>query len=239
MGAMRAALLSVTLCSDYTGFCYGGQGVVTGSLVRHSLCAANVSRRLPQAAGREFAPETYLVGGLTSVDVLDSRTEWWDSFRDGWLAHYRRTGEFAWDQYPCIRNRPLAPSPGVDLSASRLMLVSSGGFYVRESQAAFDAPNPLGDYSIRLLPTATPWDAVAIAHTHYDHAAVEEDPQVLLPLGHLRDMVADGVVGEIAPSIVSFMGYQPDVTRVVDETMPAVVAAARAAEADAVLLIPA
>ena len=48
-----------------------------------------------------------------------------------------------------------------------------------------------------------------------------------------------GRIGELAPSIVSFMGYQPDVTRVVDETMPAVVEAARAAEADAVLLVPA
>lgn len=80
---------------------------------------------------------------------------------------------------------------------------------------------------------------MAIAHEHYDHAAVEEDPQVLLPLRHLQDMVAGGRIGELAPSIVSFVGYQPDVTRVVDETVPAVVETARAEEVDAVRLIPA
>jgi D-proline reductase (dithiol) PrdB len=171
--------------------------------------------------------------------VLENYAEWEAAFREGWLAHYRHTGEFDWQQYPCVRNGAVSPSSGIDLARSRLMLVSSGGFYVRERQAPFDAANPLGDYSTRLVPMAAHWDAVAIAHEHYDHTAVEQDPQVLVPLRHLNGMVADGRLGELAPSIVTFMGYQPDVTRVVDETAPAVVEAARAEEVDAVLLVPA
>ena len=41
---------------------------------------------------------------------------------------------------------------------------------------------------------------------------------MLLPLRHLADMVDEGVIGELTSSVISFMGYQPDITRVIDET---------------------
>ena len=50
---------------------------------------------------------------------------------------------------------------------------------------------------------------------------------MLIPLGHLADLVARGTIGELATSVVSFMGYQPDATRVADETCPATVHAAQ------------
>jgi hypothetical protein len=39
--------------------------------------------------------------------------------------------------------------------------------------------------------------------------------------------------------VISFSGYQPDVVRVVNELIPAVVEAAKAEQVDAALLIPA
>lgn len=129
-----------------------------------------------------------------------------------------------------LQDRCCGKPPDVGVVSRRLRARAASALRCRQSP---------GDYSIRLVPSSTQWDAVAIAHEHYDHAAVEEDPQVLLPLRHLQDMVAGGRIGELAPSIVSFVGYQPDVTRVVDETVPAVVETARAEEVDAVRLIPA
>jgi D-proline reductase (dithiol) PrdB len=119
------------------------------------------------------------------------------------------------------------------------MLISTAGGYLPDRQAPFDAGNPLGDYTIRVFPSSTPLDRLAYAHTHYDHAAVDADPQVLVPLDHLRDMVTEGQIGELAPPVVSFMGYQPDLARVVDETAPAIVHVAGAEEAHAALLVPA
>ena len=52
-------------------------------------------------------------------------------------------------------------------------------------------------------------------------------------------MVTEGAIGELAPSMVSFMGYQPDVSRVVDEMIPAILEVARAEGAQAALLVPA
>ena len=97
----------------------------------------------------------------------------------------------------------------------------------------------MGDYTIRRIPAATPLSDIAYAHTHYDHAAVDADPQVLVPLRHLDKMVENGTIGQLTGNFVSFMGYQPDVTRVLDETIPAIIEAASQERATAALLVPA
>lgn len=126
----------------------------------------------------------------------------------------------------------------VELSRSRLALISTAGGYLPATQAPFDAANPLGDYTIRRFPSAAPLSEIAYAHDHYDHTAVDADPQVLLPLGHLAELVAEGQIGALTPNVISFMGYQPDVGRVLDELIPAIRAAVQAEGADAALLVP-
>ena len=169
---------------------------------------------------------------------MEDLAGWEAEFEANWLAHYKKTGETFFKIYNRPRNE-LAPSgPGIDLSRSRLALISSAGGYLRHEQEPFDAENDLGDYTIRLFPASTSFEDIAYAHTHYDHTAVNTDPQVLLPLRHLTDMVAEGVIGELAPSVISFMGYQPDVRRVVEEMIPAIIDVAKAEEIDAALLVP-
>lgn len=173
------------------------------------------------------------------MEILENREEWVTGFREGWLAHYEQTGEVDWERYPRIRNKVAPAGQGIDLSTSRLMLISSAGGYLPEEQQPFDAAHPLGDYTVRSFPASTPPDRLAFAHDHYDHTAVSQDPQVLIPLGHLKDLVAEGVIGELSPSVLSFMGYQPDVARVIDETIPAIVQAVQSEHVRAALLVPA
>lgn len=173
------------------------------------------------------------------MEILENRDEWEASFRAGWLAHLEQTGELDWKTYKRPQNNPLPPTPGVDLSQSRLLLISTAGSYLPDTQKPFDAPNPLGDYTIRLFPSDTPFDALAITHDHYDHTAVNADPQVLLPLRHLADLVEEGVIGELAPSVISYMGYQPDLTRILDKLIPAILPVAEDLQVQAALLVPA
>lgn len=170
--------------------------------------------------------------------ILEDRGAWEQAFRAGWLGHYEASGETNWKLYNRPRNQESVAGKPVDLSASRLVLISSAGGYLPASQPPFDAPHVLGDYTIRAIPSDTPLDQIAYAHDHYDHSAVNSDPQVLLPLRHLADLVAEGAIGALTPNMVSFMGYQPVVTRVLDELIPAIVAAARAEQAHAALLVP-
>ncbi len=173
------------------------------------------------------------------MHILENREEWVETFRNGWLAHYLTTGEKDWRRYNRPRNSQAPTGPGIDLARSRLLLISSAGAYLRDGQERFDDRHYLGDSSLRLIPSDTPLNRLAFSHSFYDHAAVEADPQVLVPLRHLEDLVSEGVIGELAPHFISFMGYQPDVTTLLDETIPAILDAARAERADGALLVPA
>lgn len=173
------------------------------------------------------------------MEIVENLAQWQIDYEQGWLAHFKETGQLDWQRYVRPKNSTAPAGPGVNLSQSRLALISSAGAYLRAAQAPFDAPNPLGDYTIRLFPSTTPFEALAYTHDHYDHTAVLADPQVLLPLRHLADLVYERVIGALAPSVISFSGYQPDVVRVVNELIPAVVEAAKAEQVDAALLIPA
>ena len=173
------------------------------------------------------------------MEILENREEWVASFRGSWLAHWHQMGDIDWKRYPRPKNHTAPAGRGIDLPGSRLMLVSSAGGYLPDQQQPFDAAHPLGDYSIRLFPSSMPLDTLAIAHDHYDHTAACQDPQVLIPLRHLEDLVREGKIGELSPSVVSFMGYQPDVTRVIDETIPAIAQAAQVEQVDATLLVSA
>jgi hypothetical protein len=170
---------------------------------------------------------------------LEEREQWLEAFRAGWLAHYQQTGQVDWKRYPRPNNQIPVFGPSVDLDQSRLALITSSGAYWPARQPPFDAQNSLGDYTIRAIPLSTPLDELDYAHTHYDQAAVRADPQVLLPVHHLQELVQEGAIGELAPVTVHFMGYQPDVTRVVDETAPAMLEALHAERANAALLVPA
>ncbi|MEM6282443.1 MAG: glycine/sarcosine/betaine reductase selenoprotein B family protein [Chloroflexota bacterium] len=173
-----------------------------------------------------------------TVDIIENREEWEAAYNGGWLKHFNETGETKWDIYKRPDNKTQPSGTGIDPATAKLLLVTSAGSYLKATQEPFDAANKLGDYTIRRYPTDTPFEALAYAHDHYDHAAVNADPQVLIPLQHLRDMVADGKIGELAPEAVSFMGYQPDAARVADETAPEIVAVAKALQVTAVLLVP-
>ena len=173
------------------------------------------------------------------MEILENRDEWAAAYQAGWLAHYSETGETKWDLYKLPSNKTAPAGPAIDLSQSRLVFISSAGSYLPASQEPYDAENDLGDYTIRRYAVTTPPDQIGFTHTHYDHAAVLADPQVLLPLDHLTDLVHEGVIGGLAPDVISFMGYQPDMTRVIDETIPAIVAAAKEMHAQAALLVPA
>lgn len=172
------------------------------------------------------------------MEIIDNQEAWLQEYESNWLKHYHETGETNWKLYNIPRNSTAIVGKGVDLSSSRLVLISSAGMYLPASQAPFDAENDLGAYDIRQFPVDVTAEDLAIAHTHYDHTAVNSDLEVLVPLTHLKTLVAEGAIGELASDVISFMGYQPNAQRVAEETTPAIISAAQALNAEAALLVP-
>ncbi|MEO1287111.1 MAG: glycine/sarcosine/betaine reductase selenoprotein B family protein [Chloroflexota bacterium] len=173
------------------------------------------------------------------MKILENREAWAAHFKANWLAHYEETGETNFKLYEYVRNDETPSGEALDLSQSKLLFVTSSGAYLKNSQDPFDAPNPLGDYSVRTFSSATPFSEIAFAHEHYSHEYIDQDPQSLMPLRLLETMQADGVIGELADNVVSFHGYTPDVTRVLDETIPEILGIAKEQQVDAALLVPA
>jgi D-proline reductase (dithiol) PrdB len=171
------------------------------------------------------------------MEILENREEIAAAYAE--FADSYQDGKFNWKFYQYVKNKTNIPGNRIDLSQSRLAIISTAGGYLPESQESFDVADPYGDYGIRTFPITTPLDKIAYAHEHYDHTAVNDDPQVLLPFHHLETMVAEGAIGELAPSVINFMGYQPDIIRIVDELFPAILKVLKEEQVQAALLIPA
>jgi hypothetical protein len=118
------------------------------------------------------------------------------------------------------------------------MFITSAGVFLKDNQQPFDGSNQIGDYTLRTFPSSTPFNSLRFVHEHYDHEMVDQDPQVALPLQHLQDFVSEGCLGELDSRVVSFMGYQPDSARVVDELIPEILSVVETEKPDAALLAP-
>src|SRR5258708_605522 len=86
------------------------------------------------------------------------------------------------------------------LNESRIALVTSAGFSPRD-QPPFDASIKGGDWSFREITRDAPVQELLIGQKSdaFDHSGIEADRNLALPLDRLRELVADGIVGEAAP----------------------------------------
>lgn len=133
---------------------------------------------------------------------------------------------------------PVVSSPlGVGLEDARLAVVSTGGARLPD-QASFDT-GKLGDPSFRAIPSGVDSEDLVWEHPHYDTALAEEDPDCVFPLGLVRRLADEGVIGGVAPTAFSMMGYAPLTRPVVEETAPEIGELMQAEEVDAALLCPA
>lgn len=172
------------------------------------------------------------------MEILENKDQWSADYHNIWVTNLQATGISDWSIYQKPKNEGAPGRSGVILSQSRLMLISSAGGYLPASQQPFDAASPYGDYTLRTFPSDTPFESLAYAHDHYPHAMIDQDAQVALPLRHLEHLVTAGTIGSLTPSVASFMGYQPDAARVVDELVPQIVDLAKQEAAEAALLAP-
>lgn len=130
--------------------------------------------------------------------------------------------------------------PARPLREARLALVTTAGIHHR-NQPPFDMQDPEGDPSFRELDAATLLDDFTITHDYYDHSDARKDPNIILPLERLRELVMEGVVGSLAETHYGFMGHIDGrhITTLVETTAREVARRLRADRVDLVLLTPA
>ncbi len=121
------------------------------------------------------------------------------------------------------------------LLACRLAIVTTAGLHRRG-----DRPFGPADQSYRVIPSSTPTAEIIQSHTSlgFDRVAIMRDVNVSFPVDRLRELVARGELGGLAPSSYSFMGAQRDAGRIERETGPEVGRRLRDEGVDAALVTP-
>jgi D-proline reductase (dithiol) PrdB len=124
---------------------------------------------------------------------------------------------------------------GTPRSACRLALVTTAGLHRRG-----DRPFEPGDQSYRVIRSATPTAEIVQSHTSigFDRTAIMRDINVSFPIDRVRELVAAGELGALAPSCYSFMGALRDVGHLEAVTAPEVARRLREEGVDIALITP-
>jgi D-proline reductase (dithiol) PrdB len=123
------------------------------------------------------------------------------------------------------------------LAEARLALVSTGGF-VPPGGEPFNT-GKRGDPTFREIAADVDLAELEIYHSHYDHEIARKDINVLFPIPLSRELVDEGMVGELADTHYSFMGYVPAARKLETVYGPQLAGMLEQREVDAVLLTPA
>jgi len=142
--------------------------------------------------------------------------------------------DFAWRAFDTYS--PFNPLR-VPLQSARVAFVTTSGAHLAE-QPAFDITAAAGDPSFRSFPSSTPLEHIQLSHRGYDTRRASVDKNVVLPLDHLRAAANDGRIGQVSPTVYSFMGYIADTEVLVKESAPVVAARLASDGVDLVLLAP-
>lgn len=139
--------------------------------------------------------------------------------------------------------RRLPPAPLATLrrplDACRVALVTTAGL-VREGDEPFDESVRGGDWSYRVIPGDAEVHTLGEFHRSesFDHAGIEADRNIALPLDRLRELVGEGTIGEVAPRHLSFMGSITAPGRLVQRSAPEAVDLLVRDQVDLALLVP-
>lgn len=130
--------------------------------------------------------------------------------------------------------------PVKPLRSARLALVTTSGIH-HASQPPFDMHDKEGDPSYRVLDSKTLFDDFTVTHDYYDHSDAEKDPNIIFPLGPLKELATTAVLGALATTHYSFMGHIDGrhIQTLVKKTAREVAQKLKADEVDVVLLTPA
>jgi D-proline reductase (dithiol) PrdB len=122
-----------------------------------------------------------------------------------------------------------------ELSKSTIAIVTAGGVHLK-NQEAFNIADELGDLTYREIPPDVDSSDLMVSHHHYDHADADEDINVVFPIDVLRDLQAEGFIGEIAKKHIGY-GYSQQLKAMYEGTAREIANQIdRASRADAVVL---
>ena len=120
------------------------------------------------------------------------------------------------------------------VNRSRVALLSSAALRL-ENQTPFV---PREDLSYREVSSDPNAGKIIIDHHSGIGTVPKQDPEIVFPRTALANLVAQGIVGSLAPAHYSFMGGVREHNRIENELAPAIAEKLAGAQVDLALLVP-
>jgi D-proline reductase (dithiol) PrdB len=129
---------------------------------------------------------------------------------------------------------PYTPLPR-PVAACRLAIVTTAGLHRRG-----DRPFGPGEQGYRVIPGDLASIEIVQSHTSlgFDRVPIMRDVNISFPVDRLRELVARGELGGLAPNHYSFMGAQRDLVGIQTKTGPEVGRRLREEGVQAALITP-
>jgi D-proline reductase (dithiol) PrdB len=162
-----------------------------------------------------------------------------DSFKflPGSIAAYYRN-------LPVQREEPIPFAPlGKPLNECRFALATTAGIFQEGSEPPFDTERekrePMwGDPTFRRLSRDVKQEEIGASHLHTNNRDILSDMNIVLPVHRFLELESEGVIGSLAPTSYSYMGYQPNTTEWRERYAPEAASLMKEEGVDAVLLTP-
>ena len=123
------------------------------------------------------------------------------------------------------------------LAEARVALLTTAGAHL-DDQVPFHIETVAGDPSFREIPNDVDVRRIRFTHTHYDTSSAAKDPNVVLPITRLAELVERGRIGSASPVHFGMMGFNPNSGPVADELGPTIAERLVEHEVDVALFVP-
>lgn len=142
------------------------------------------------------------------------------------------------------REEPVPFTPlAKPLAECRFALATTAGIHDKGKEPPFDTERekrePMwGDPSFRRIPREIDQGEIGACHLHTNNRDVLLDVNIALPVHRFLELESEGVVGSLAPTSYSFMGYQPNTGEWKQRYGPEAASLMKGEGVDAVFLTP-
>jgi D-proline reductase (dithiol) PrdB len=191
------------------------------------------SRRIPRAPA---AAPLVRADASWLASFRAAHAAWWEEAGPA-LERHEYAAAFKTYPWPVFATGPWAPltSP---LAGRTVAVITTAGLYRPGHDLPFDEKAPDGDATFRALPGDVPIQGLGIAHPHYPHEPARADMNAIFPLDRLAELARDGVIGGVATTHYSLMGFCTRAADLAEQTAPAIAAGLAAEGVGAVLIVP-
>ena len=123
------------------------------------------------------------------------------------LSEYERKRAFSRiKDLPDFNGRPWVAGP--PLAKRRLAIITTSGIH-RRGDTPFSDGDAAAEY--RVIPGDVSGDQLVMSHLsiNFDRTGFQQDMNVVFPIDRVKELVADGALGEVADFHYAFMGAAP------------------------------